>query len=148
MTAAHCLQNNWGNLKHDLIKVSDYDNVYVTDAVPVAIDRDLDVGFIKGNFQDFQTVPVDFTGQHFKDGMLMVSCGFPSGQWQPLCVQLKHVGNHYFQYATTGGPIYHGCSGGPVFEVTSGYIVGVNSAVDEDIVVISPVINALINVGL
>ena len=40
MTAAHCLQNRWGNLKDDLIKVSDMFDNYVTEAKPVAIDKD------------------------------------------------------------------------------------------------------------
>jgi hypothetical protein len=148
LTAAHCVTDSLGTMKTENIKIHDAYGNYITDALPIAIDKYLDVAFIKGAFEDFEVKEVDFAGKHSFLGMHLLSCGFPAGQFDLYCTELIHVGNYYFQYNTIGGPIYHGMSGGPVIETVSGAIVGVNSAVDDNSVVISPLIGALESTGL
>lgn len=148
MTAAHCVVDMVGDIRTDSIKIHDqYDN-YVGEAIPVAVDRYLDVAFIKGNFEDFKAAPVDFRGINSKTGMVTVACGFPSGQYDLYCVNLVQVGNKDFRYRMSGGPLFKGMSGGPVVEVTSGNVIGINSSVDTFTVVIAPVLGSLDAVGL
>lgn len=149
MTAAHCVLNSIGYIKNDDIIISDqYSMPTTVIAHAVAVDRYLDIAFIKGDFSKFEFKPVDFYGKYFKRGMIMQSCGFPAGMYFLYCTELQHVGNYNFQYRTNGGPIFKGCSGGPVIDPESGYVIGVNSAVSQDNVIIAPVIGSLESAGL
>lgn len=148
LTAAHCLVDTWGFLSKQSIHISDYKDVFATTATAVAVNEYLDVGLIKGDFRDFEAVSADFEGTTIANGMPFVSCGFPSGQEIMYCVQLILYGNNYFQYATRGPPLFKGMSGGPVFETINNKLVGVNSAVQSNIVIISPIIGFLESVGV
>lgn len=148
LTAAHCVRDSLGNIDTGPIYITDTEGAYTgIVANAVAIDNLRDVAFIKGNFAEFEYAPVDFYGKNVSYGMIMRSCGFPSGE-DLYCTDLIHVGNYYFQYRTIGGPIYKGMSGGPVFDIISGKVVGVNSAVSEEHVIISPLIGVLTILGL
>lgn len=147
LTAAHCAVNSTGHISEDVIAI--YDLVGVNTGIKakaVAIDRLRDVALIRGDFSSFEFAPVDFNGEDVHLGMVMRSCGFPSGDviW---CTDLVHAGNTYFQYKTIGGPIFKGMSGGPVYSKETGRIIGVNSAVSENNVIISPLIGFLSVVG-
>lgn len=147
LTAAHCVTNAIGNLTEDKIRI--YDMVGVDTEViakAVAIDKIRDVALIRGEFGNFEFSPVDFNGEDVHMGMSMITCGYPSGDalW---CTELVHNGNYYFQYRTKGGPIFKGMSGGSVFSKATGRIIGVNSAVSEDSVIVSPLIGFLANIG-
>lgn len=149
LTAAHCVSDGFGGMIDTDIHIyssSGYPTGTVAKAV--AIEGYRDVAFIKGNFQDFQSQPVDFHGRHVPRGFKMTSCGYPSGMLPKFCTEVEHVGNKYFQFRTKGGPIYKGMSGGPVVNNESGYAIGVNSAVDEDTVIIGPLVGVLESVGL
>jgi hypothetical protein len=149
LTAAHCLVDEDGNLSKETMTISDLnDNATGVFALPVAIDQYQDVGLIKGNFKDFNTAKVDFSGKVVKQGMHLKSCGFAAGQKELFCVDLIQVGNQGFEYATVGPPIFKGCSGGSVIEVNSGLIIGVNSAVSEHLIVIGPVVGILQTFGI
>lgn len=148
MTAAHCVTGTLGIMSKDIIKIYDAYGNYSGNAVAVAVDRFQDVAFIKGDFTNFEFKQVDFTGKNAKLGMHVMACGFPAGQYEIYCAELIHIGNNYFRYAMTGGPIFKGQSGGPVTELTSGNVIGVNSAVDVDTVVIGPVIGTLESAGI
>jgi S1-C subfamily serine protease len=147
LTAAHCV-TNFGKMSKDPIILEDINGVE-TDVivVPAAIDQLRDVAFLSGDLSNFKTAPVDFHGDDVTNGMMMRTCGFPSGE-KLWCTDLKHVGNYYFQYRTHGGPIFKGQSGGPVINIQTGRIIGVNSAVSADSVIISPLVGVLTNVGL
>lgn len=148
MTAAHCLEDA-GVMTTGTIYIYDmYSNPVGGVAKAVGVDFLRDVGFLMGNFADFEPAKVDFTGQYIKKGMMMKSCGFPAGQYNIYCTELKLVGNIYFKMQTTGAPIFKGCSGGPVIDEASGYIIGVNSAVGDNMVVVGPVVGVLEELGL
>lgn len=149
ITAGHCVRNSIGGISSDEIAIYDKDNnsTGIT-AVPIAMDNDRDIGFIKGNFIDFKSMNVDFTGEHVRSNSLIKSCGFPAGQKDMYCTDLIMNGNMNFQYKTYGLPLYKGMSGGPAIDVNSGYVIGVNSAVGEDSIIIGPLIGVLENVRL
>lgn len=148
LTAAHCVTNSLGGLKDDEVTVYDKYNNKATTAKTVAADALRDVAFIKGDFNEFEAAAVDFPGLYLKLGMHMNSCGFPAGQFYEFCAELIHIGNRNFQIRTVGGPIFKGMSGGPVYDKESGVVIGVNSAVDENSVIISPLVGVLETVGL
>lgn len=147
LTAAHCAVNRLGNISGDDVAI--YDQMGSSTGIiakAAAIDTLRDVALIRGNFAEFEFAPVDFIGEDSYYGMVLKSCGFPSGDVL-YCTELHHIGNHVFQYATIGGPIFKGMSGGPVFNTSTGRVVGVNSAVGNSEVIISPLVGFLSNVG-
>lgn len=148
ITAAHCITNELGLLNDIQINVTSvYGTTTGTVAKPVAVDKYRDVGFIEGNFLDFTSASVDFTGEKIQLGMPMKACGYPSGQINIFCMDMHLTGNMFFRYRATGGPVFKGQSGGPVTN-SEGIVVGVNSAVDYSNVVIGPLVGVLEVVGL
>ena len=150
LTAAHCVVNNITGsiIDEDVFIYDSYSNDTGTVARTIAVDLYRDVAFIKGNFKAFKYQKTDFYGKVIKRNMKVQSCGYPSGMVSKFCVELTLTGNKYFQYRAKGLPIFKGMSGGVVIDVETGYAVGVNSAVDEDTVIISPLVGVLETVGL
>lgn len=148
LTAAHCVVNSFGNISIKDIAIYDSQGVPTgVIAKAAAIDTLRDVALIKGDFTSFKFAPVDFQGDDVKLNMILTSCGFPSGE-KLFCTDLIHVGNYNFQYRTTGGPIFKGMSGGGVFNKLTGRVIGINSAVTQDNVIVSPLVGFLGNVGI
>lgn len=149
MTAAHCVKGLFGAMEIIDFSIKDiFDNETGIIATPVAMDPYRDIAFIKGNFENFKSYPVDFTGEHIFPEMKMNACGFPANQKMIYCTNLTLIANHNFVYRTIGSPIFKGMSGGPVFSVLDNFVVGINSAVDENSVMIGPLVGALEEVGL
>lgn len=147
MTAAHCVTNSFGLMRSDPIRIYDVtDNFTGTIAKVVALEPQRDIAFIQGNFEDFTYVNVDFSGQYINAKMPAMSCGFPAGQRDLYCVMLELEGNRYFQYKFKGNTIFPGMSGGPV--IGAGLVIGINSAVYDNGVIVAPVVGALESVGL
>lgn len=148
LTAAHCVVNDLGLMSEEDVIIYNSKSINTgMVAKTVAIDKYRDVAFLKGDFSNFTPQTTDFNGTHVKTGMKLKSCGFPSGQYDLFCVDLIQNGNRYFQYRATGMPIFKGCSGGPVYN-EQGVVVGVNSAVDENTIIIAPLVGVLETVGL
>jgi hypothetical protein len=149
MTAAHCLCDEDRNLSKTefIIKDDQGRNTTIT-AKAIALDHYQDVGFLAGDFRNFKHLDVDFSGKVVKAGMVLKACGFPSGQADLFCADLTQIGNAGFEYRTVGVPLQKGQSGGPVFEVNSKLVIGVNSAVDDSTVIIGPAVGSLETAGL
>lgn len=148
LTAAHCLNNEIGLMSDREIVIYDQNQTYTgVKAKAAAVDNTRDIGFIQGDFRDFEAAKVDFTGEDIKVGMVMTACGFPSGQFIKFCVDLVLYGNYQFRYRTQGPPIFRGMSGGPVV-ASNGHVVGINSAVDNNSVIIAPLVGVLEILGL
>ena len=144
LTAAHCIRGSFGFISGKKILINDDTDVMTdTIAYPAAFDAYRDVGFIKGDFSKFKDADVDFVGSYIQPNMLLISCGFPAGQKDKYCSYLQLVGNENFQYKTVGLPIFKGMSGGPVVDLKSNKVIGVNSAVINDFVIVSPLVGVL-----
>lgn len=148
MTAAHCLYNSGQFMKTGKIDIfSSYlQNTHVV-ARPAALNLYDDIGLIVGNFQDFKKIPVMVvpTPIDFFKGPFM-ACGYPYGD-QMMCSRFSLISNMFFLVQGSGF-IYPGMSGGPVIDVSSGIVVGVNSRVTYDDVVIAPLTGFFGSIGI
>ena len=104
-----------------------------------------DTGLIEGDFSAFNAM--DFTTSPININLVLLServvaaCGFPYGG-EFYCVAIENRGQWEFGIRASGS-LYPGMSGGPVIDVQSGYLVGVNTAVMEPGVYLSPIVELL-----
>lgn len=133
-TAAHCVNDQVG--RTITIKGVMDENIGVAGRVAGFNDR-MDYALITGDFSKFNQLVVDSTGIN-TDPKTLVACGYPMGQKKPVCSSFAVVGMNYFQMKGVGGALFPGMSGGPVIDPRTGMVVGINSAVAEDFLLISP----------
>lgn len=146
LTAAHCVIENWAITPFPTL-YSVWDSTYskeVKGVVPVGFDKLRDVAILNGNFREFVKIKPDFSGKMQQDlkNTLVKTCGFPAGG-ELFCNPIVYVSNWFFQMKFTGGQLYKGMSGGPVMvQDTLGnwWVIGVNSAVFFDSILIGPII--------
>lgn len=150
LTAAHCVDN-----LDEEVGILLEDDTFITKGRVVAMVPYRDVAIIRGDFNDFHNIKADFDGE-FQTNLgntNVVSCGFPGGGNKEYCVVLQYKSNYFFKHSFSGGIIYRGMSGGPVFIrtmkncilvsgspvnkdcVIEDVLIGVNSAVTEDVVI-------------
>lgn len=146
LTAAHCAIGSWGLMYKEPIDILDQFGSFTdTQAIVVAIDSNRDIALIKANFESFQNMPL------LEDSVIegpLVSCGFAGGG-NMYCTALQLVGGGFFKLLARGGAIFPGMSGGPVVDIASKSVIGVNSAIQKDgTVQIAPVMGALETWGI
>lgn len=142
ITAAHCLVP------------TEYDVVAPTILVRTAADKPLgitaqilafdvrsDLGILFGNFTLLNKHSVvsgaEEINQAYKKHDIAI-CGYPqAGRF--TCSRLSEVQNYLFSFSGLGFG-YPGMSGGPVFDLDTGKVIGVTSAVNGDRVILSPTI--------
>lgn len=151
LTAAHCVTNMFGKLTNDKILVQDEFEMPISgiEAEAVALDKLRDIALIKGNFIKFQTMQLDYyTGKPtLMLDLAVVACGFPSGG-NRFCSIGVVIGNETFKIRTRGGMVYKGMSGGPVVDLMTERVIGVNSAAYSDGEIVAPVVGAFEQWGI
>ncbi len=141
LTAAHCVVDMLGGLSTEPIKIftsEGKDSGIIGRAVVARGQADLAV--IEADVSEFA---VSRLGAKRPDrGMHYQSCGFPGG------VRIKHCevginnGNVFF-FDTYDLRLLPGMSGGPVFDLITREVVGINSAVNQPgLALIAPVVAA------
>jgi hypothetical protein len=139
LTAAHCVQDSFGNLTEETIKVYDSNVNFVSDATAEVMNLYSDSAIIRGDFSTVQSSWPDFTGEvMLRPGDKVYACGYPQGQLQQYCIEMTLIGNSEFKLAATGVPLVKGMSGGPV--MFNGRVIGVNSAVSDIFNVLGPIV--------
>ena len=147
LTAAHCVIDSLSFIQDKDVLIYDLEGNLVSKAKPMAVQLDRDIALLKGDFSEFKSILVDWGGFRLEEAVNngAISCGFPSGE-DMLCSKLFYAGNVYFQMKFVGGQLYPGQSGGPVvvyYQPLNGYIlIGVNSAVTKDGLIVAPVTGA------
>ena len=137
LTAAHCLAMPVG------ISVRTIDGVERgVLATVVNADSRGDLGLIKGDFKQFEKLPIsiepDDVINSFKYGRVQ-ACGYPRAG-KLWCTKFTFKAAANFQFAGDG-TLYPGMSGGPVIDMVTGNVIGVNTAVDEyGRIILSPII--------
>lgn len=138
LTAAHCVKGRHGYPTKELIhiySINQEDTKTIAEAV--AIDNVRDVALLRGNFAAFKHANLAYDSLPI--GPLVVACGFPGGQRHTYCSQVSITGPAVFQLAAMG-TLYPGMSGGPVVDIASGNVIGVNSASGYGSVFLAPII--------
>lgn len=143
LTAAHCLVDRYGNMKKTIKITSLPDssgNSIKVDVTPAAVNQRSDIGLIVGDFESFSKfpitvqndIPLAMSGQ-------IVTCGFPWGAQDPICYPGQVVVLYGFSFGAKGA-LYPGMSGGPVIDTQHKIIVAINTAVMDDLLILSPLI--------
>ena len=158
VTAGHCLDNSGKMSTKDItifetVEVSENKFEHKTTGVVVhaaGINRRGDTGLIVGDFSNFKKLkftpyPADIltilrNNIDVVKGTL-VSVGFPYGDI-PLSSRVQFKGIRDFHLAGYGA-LYPGMSGGALIDPITGYVVGINSYVDNDIVAFSSLVGLL-----
>ncbi len=143
LTAAHCVFDR---------DPAEYDiEVRSIDGVPVKIyarairaQGQADLAILTGNFSKFnqryvETNPAYVVGSYKQHHL--VACGFPYGG-QIYCNEMFYIDPYSF-FMSAKGSLYPGMSGGPVVDIETGAIVGVNSAAGPGFVLLAPTIELI-----
>lgn len=138
VTAAHCLDSSFGPLRVDGLHIKDEhgkDTGII--AIAAGVNTRVDFGIIKGDFRLFKKATLEVHSNGFIGGGIFLACGFPMGQNQLTCEPFVPKSNYYFHVIGLSA-LVPGMSGGPVVDLKTGKVVGVNSAVGEGVVFITP----------
>lgn len=150
VTAAHCLDHAKGlGLTKKKFRIFDKENVDTeVKAEAVGMDAATDQGLVRGDFKDFQPLYSDFNGYPLlADEKVFATCGFPQGQKSVLCTPFIPKSPYFFGMRGLG-VLLPGQSGGPVFDLTTGLVVGINSGAGNGFVEITPLTGFLANMGI
>jgi S1-C subfamily serine protease len=99
-----------------------------------------DVAILEGDFRAFAKLAIETDPNaieaSFTQSKRIVACGYPAGG-KLNCNQV--TSSYFFQFFYRGkAHLYPGQSGGPVFDMETGKIIAVNTAVHEDSVILAP----------
>lgn len=149
LTAAHCIEGaieaNAMGVETSLLVASLKDSKGETTKIkgtPIYADYKADYALIKGSFQEFNTMQIEVSPTSdllYKKNLKLELCGFPYGSSSVCYPSLSEVKKYIRQFELKG-QMYPGMSGGPVIDIATGKVVGVNSSMGEDKVFISPLI--------
>lgn len=150
VTAAHCLMTTRflrPSISTENIRVTAADGTSYVDAQAAAVNTRADYALVRGNFTDFThasigTSPVDI----IKARGPLLTCGYPWGA-RAICYP-GGPGNIWFDQVGLPGQLFPGMSGGPAVSLLSGEVVGVNSAVAEGYIIISPLVGLFETLGV
>lgn len=150
VTAGHCLEGRSKREESVEVRMLDGTKLGVM-GTAVFYEGRSDQGLIFGEFTDFNSLPFD---EHPFDELkiyaqpdsVMVACGFPYGG-EFFCSPLEQRSQNYFSIHGSGY-LYPGMSGGPVFDARTQIVIGVNTAVVESGIIISPLVEILAHAGI
>jgi len=136
ITAEHCVMTKDG--KFSTFKVFNKNRKLISYAEVYYPLSDLDVAFIKGDFKKIEKARYNpKTFDLFNYRHKFVTCGFADGL-EYVCSPFIPIANDFFMYKGKGF-LKPGMSGGGVFDLDTGEIVGVNSASRAGDVLIAPI---------
>lgn len=141
MTAAHCVVEMAAGEK---IRIYDKNDTYTgTEAVVLGYNQRNDNAVIMGNFTNFKAVPIekDIHGLIASKGPFM-ACGYPYGQKKLYCSYSYPISTENFSMKLVGA-LVPGMSGGPVFDVNTNKVVALNTAVENEFIIVNPIVGAL-----
>lgn len=146
LTAAHCVNYM---AKNEVIRIYDqYDSYTGVDATVVGYNDRNDTAVIKGEFKNFKAVAIEKDRHGFiaSEGPFL-TCGFPYGNKNLYCSYALKVSTENFAMRLKGALI-PGMSGGPVYDLNTNKVVGVNSAVEGSNIIVYPITGVLASFGL
>jgi S1-C subfamily serine protease len=146
ITAAHCVDYLSTG---EEIKIYSRNNVNTNVIARVlCFNHRNDSAIIMGDFRNFKPAPIEKDKHGFaaSKGPFM-TCGYPYDQKQLYCNYALPVEMQNFSVRLTGALI-PGMSGGPVFDLNTNKVVGLNSAVDGPFIIVYPLVGTLGQCGI
>jgi hypothetical protein len=136
LTAAHCVEE----LKQPL-SIEDTSLHYLGIARVVGISDKYDSALLLADLKHLiRPAKVDFTGEFSKSMTVpIITCGWPETQKHLLCTPGMLTGTLFFK-RTGKGLLYQGMSGGPTYHALNRVVVGLNSAVTVNSIVVAPIV--------
>ena len=152
VTAGHCAAaaaGLMGIIKDDIIVKSNTDMIIDSKARALSGDPRTDQGMVEGDFSralkySIVTDPTKNIELWKSDKLL--SCGYPFGG-KLFCIPITGARQYNFGWAGHSY-LYPGMSGGPVFDLRSGLVVGINSAVGEENSLFATTLEIFNNLGI
>jgi hypothetical protein len=119
-------------------------------AVPVGVNQRQDTAILGGDFKLFDKIEVEtaprIIERSFLHSSAIKACGYPAGG-ELVCTEVEHSSHMNFGFIADGF-LYPGMSGGPVIDEETGHIIGVNTAVADSHIYLSPTVELFRQVGL
>ncbi len=152
LTAAHCIvrEGFFG------VEVVQQVNIRTADgrdmgliAILVGANPRQDVAVLGGDFSLFDHMDVEIAPKQLEHAYLhsaIKACGYPEGG-ELVCTDVTHVAHFGFGFSADGF-LYPGMSGGPVIDEATDKVIGVNTAVMESRIYLSPTIELYKQIGL
>lgn len=141
LTASHCLMDGkTGELATDELQIRNIDlkPTNTITAKAASINSRADVGVVLGDFSAYKKLNIVRQGFFGHKGPY-VSCGFPYGETPPLCIPFIPITNYFFKVKGHGA-LFPGMSGGPVIDVPTNDVVGLNLLAENEFVAVAPMI--------
>jgi S1-C subfamily serine protease len=143
ITAGHCLHKHNG-LGIDITQkyfVESNDRTISVETKAAAIHYNMDYGLLLGDFTKFQKMKIDPLQKGFigKQGPF-AACGYPLGG-SDHCGFFSIVDFTGYRNAAPAIQLYPGMSGGPVIDLNTKHLVGINSAVSQGYSLFAPFVN-------
>lgn len=146
LTAAHCLVGedlltaNVG-MRKDSFNVVSENRKTVIESKAAGVNNRADYALVTGDFSSFQKVNLSLNPVEVLTAAegVIAACGSPWGDIG-TCLIVDGPSTAYFNLMAYNGKLYPGMSGGPVVDLQSRQVFGVNSAVGQGFILISPII--------
>lgn len=144
LTAAHCLLDEDKKISMETYNIHILspkgESTIVVTAKAASLNNLADYGLMVGNFTGFASYKIAYDEvRPIKTSNNIVTCGYPWGA-NAVCYKVTTPLAQYYFRSAAEGRLFPGMSGGPVFDLDNGLIIGVNSAVVSDKILIAPLV--------
>lgn len=116
----------------------------------VRYDERSDQGLLVGNFSMFNKLQVVTSPEsffHVLSDSDLTSCGFPYAG-KLACSPMKFTKIWNFYVMATGLGMWPGMSGGPLIDLKTGYVIGINTGVLDSQFILATTVNLFENMGI
>lgn len=139
-TAAHCLRG--APRDQPILEVRDMSDIpQKVEASLLALSEQADYALLTGDFGLFRTREVETDTETLENIFMnkdanLIACGYPHGG-RLVCSKVSKIKRIIFSFSALGFLI-PGMSGGPVINLANGKVVAVNTAMNDDRMILSP----------
>lgn len=153
LTAAHCVVRStvFGAYLVSKVEIRTQDGAVLgVFAKVLAANPRQDVALLEGDFRLFDKRNIEINPakleRSFLNSRKIIACGYPAGG-KLVCTRVTNVTHQLFGFSADGF-LYPGMSGGPVIDIETNTVIGVNTAVLENRIYLSPLPELFKQLGL
>ncbi len=149
-TAAHCLVPTEYDFMPPIIEIRTSNDLVIGVTAQIeSYDQRTDLGMLFGDFSTLMARGMvsgaEALNKAYKDHNITI-CGYPMGG-DFTCSKALKCNNSFFKFSCKGFA-YPGMSGGPVIDTNTGKLIGVITAVQDDQVILSPLVEVWKDLGI